>query len=461
MAINIVFAFNTSLSNESNLENVSRFEINNTSEKKVQENSSFYQNNNLKDIKVTGNEVKFEKFTSKKFNNISPSDYAIVRFNKNPSSSEIESLKIEGLEIIEFLGSNTYYAKFSREFNEIFEVVDGYLKLRSENIDNQYLIKNVVKNNFKLTNHLKRTYIDNNKSNTNQIIKANIPFQDDIEIMEAKKLVRENGRAVVGSFYETNGLLTEFPVKVLSDLASIDQIKKIEETSVNITKSLDNSKDIIRASSLISSPYELKDDGIKVLVYEETSPFYHFRDRFSVNNSFSSFSNHPTFVTGIIIGNGSVTENYSGVAPNSEVISYEYNFVFLNVDISNNYKSAINNGVSLASNSWRSLVNNFLLCYKLGDYSSRTELFDEIVFDNNTSIPIIFAAGNDAGLSYCSTNGYDTIAPEASGKNTISVGNVNKKDLSIVNDSSRGPTNGGLIKPEMVAHLVVTIIPLE
>ncbi len=99
-----------------------------------------------------------------------------------------------------------------------------------------------------------------------------------------------------------------------------------------------------------------------------------------------------------------------------------------------------------------------------GFYSARTQSLDALAFASPYHT-IVWAAGNDRGEPGDGTHpadcnkgtGYDCIIPDATGKNTITVGAVNKvlsytSPASVImsNFSSWGPTDDGRIKPDVV-----------
>jgi subtilisin-like proprotein convertase family protein len=113
-----------------------------------------------------------------------------------------------------------------------------------------------------------------------------------------------------------------------------------------------------------------------------------------------------------------------------------------------------------------------------GDYSARSAAYDQLVRDarpgggadaGNQQMIEVFAAGNDGeGNSGFSNEGYGTISAEGSAKNVITVGasegvrasgtdgcNVPNGGANsardIIDFSSRGPTNDGRLKPDLVA----------
>ena len=128
---------------------------------------------------------------------------------------------------------------------------------------------------------------------------------------------------------------------------------------------------------------------------------------------------------------------WRGMATKAEVISYESWKDAC--DMNDNYHDAINNyGIDISQNSWV-YFNTY------GTYDDYCKSLDSIVVgDINRPITIVWSAGNDGP-------GYDTIIHPAAAKNIITVGATNSDDDSLWPMSSKGPTDDGRIKPDLVA----------
>ena len=116
-----------------------------------------YKNKKLDKLKINNQKVKFgESINDRlkiKLNQLDKdeSEYVLMRFNKNPSKNEIRKLRKEGIQILDYVGSNSYYVKISKKFDDILEIKDNSLKLKSKNVNDKYIIRNINDNNYKLT----------------------------------------------------------------------------------------------------------------------------------------------------------------------------------------------------------------------------------------------------------------------------------------------------------------------
>lgn len=132
--------------------------------------------------------------------------------------------------------------------------------------------------------------------------------------------------------------------------------------------------------------------------------------------------------------------------------------------------SAYGNDARISNNSWGTGG-----AAGWGDYSSRSALYDQLVRDaqagsgGNEQLVEVFAAGNDGDAIPGGENeGYGSVSAEGSAKNVITVGasesvrasgmdgcGTTDADANVARDvanfSSRGPTDDGRLKPDLVA----------
>jgi len=172
---------------------------------------------------------------------------------------------------------------------------------------------------------------------------------------------------------------------------------------------------------------------------------------------------HGTHVAGIVLGDGSYrsTEDqfyhdnfdgkYAGLAPGAYMIAqslYGPNETFTYRNLT---KWSVQNGAQISQNSWGTywsgLWGNYTIVSR--DYDNSTRDADWTT-PGNQSILVVFAAGN-SGLS-----GNNTLSTTAVAKNVLAVGATgNGKNVTGEQEvwlySSRGWTDDGRIKPDLVA----------
>ncbi|WP_370575092.1 Ig-like domain-containing protein [Methanomethylovorans sp.] len=160
---------------------------------------------------------------------------------------------------------------------------------------------------------------------------------------------------------------------------------------------------------------------------------------------------HGTFVAGSVLGNGALSEGkYSGMAPEALLVfqaaaTDEGNFRGVPVvGIPNIFHQAYDYGARIHTNSW----GYFSLT---GDYNMYSQQVDQFMWEHPDMLTL-FSAGNEGQLG---------IIPPGTAKNTLTVGASENYRPSVsaysnnINEiayfSSRGPTDDGRIKPDLVA----------
>lgn len=163
-------------------------------------------------------------------------------------------------------------------------------------------------------------------------------------------------------------------------------------------------------------------------------------------------SGHGTHVACTVLGDGT-QGGYSGVAPSAELY-----FQAMENDNTGNFQSpslnyllnsAYSGGAFTHTNSWGSSLES-----DQGKYTSESEDVDDRAnyydryYNGHSGLTILFAAGNDGPDT-------GTVGAPSTAKNTITVGNHQNRYSgapdSIMSGSSRGPTDDGRIKPDLLA----------
>ncbi len=194
------------------------------------------------------------------------------------------------------------------------------------------------------------------------------------------------------------------------------------------------------------------------------------------DGSSADYSGHGTHVAGSVLGNGSLSGGqYSGMAPQAELVFQALgdnsgsSLIYPPDDLNDLFQEAYDLGARIHTNSWGG--NSY------GEYTILSQQVDQFMWEHPDML-ILFSAGN----SGVDANGdgvidEDSIGHPATAKNCLTVGasenyrpnimttygtyfSLNttiKDDYRADNDkgiaafSSRGPTNDGRIKPDVVA----------
>lgn len=163
-------------------------------------------------------------------------------------------------------------------------------------------------------------------------------------------------------------------------------------------------------------------------------------------------SGHGTHVSCTVLGDGA-QGGYAGVAPEAELF-----FQAMENDNTGNFQSpslnyllnsAYSAGARTHTNSWGSSQAS-----DHGKYTSSAEDIDDRAnyydryYNGRDGLTILFAAGNDGPNT-------GTVGAPATAKNILSVGNHQNRYSgspdTIMSGSSRGPTDDGRIKPDLIA----------
>ncbi len=178
------------------------------------------------------------------------------------------------------------------------------------------------------------------------------------------------------------------------------------------------------------------------------------------DNGSADYHGHGTHVAGSVLGNGAHSSGqYAGMAPMAQLVFQALQYdgedpdlvdggLYTPIDLSLLFQEAYNDGAKIHSNSWGS-GNSSLY----GNYTSSSQYVDSFMWDNKDML-IIFAAGNDGPTQ-------NTVSPPSTAKNALTVGASENLRLDkdsyaddiddIANFSSRGATDDGRIKPDVVA----------
>ena len=221
-----------------------------------------------------------------------------------------------------------------------------------------------------------------------------------------------------------------------------------------------------RTDQVQAAPYNLTGAGVQVGVWDSgpVAPHADFGNRLTVIDS-GPTSEHATHVAGIVAGDGSRSAmvgfpagHFRGHAPAAEIVSYDYALV---PPPSSEHDLAIRGfGIDLSQNSWGFIVDEakYNNCSWYGDYHSEARGYDQVVTGLYTRrIPIVFCAGNEGAKVHCGQmptppqGNYAVILPPATAKNVITVGAIFGDTGGLTAFSSRGPTDDGRLKPDLVA----------
>ena len=163
-------------------------------------------------------------------------------------------------------------------------------------------------------------------------------------------------------------------------------------------------------------------------------------------------SGHGTHVSCTVLGDGS-KGGYAGVAPDAELyfqaMENDNTGNFVSPSLNYLLNTAYNAGARIHTNSWGSSATS-----TQGEYTSEAEAVDDRSFNydkvsnGQEGLTILFAAGNDGPNP-------GTVGSPSTAKNVVTVGNHQARYSgapdNLMSGSSRGPTDDGRIKPDIIA----------
>ncbi|WP_406661021.1 PGF-pre-PGF domain-containing protein [Methanolobus sp. ZRKC3] len=298
--------------------------------------------------------------------------------------------------------------------------------------------------------------------------------------------------AIEGDIHSNSGnvIKVQIPKDRIYDIASINGVSWIEEYTQPTIKN-DVAAGIINVDTVLNN-YGLNgsgqiiavcDTGLDTGVNDNTmhadlrGRILNITDLSNDGSSADQFG-HGTHVAGSALGNGLLSGGqYSGMAPEAELvfqaIGNEGFTVYPPDDLSDMFQPAYDDGARIHTNSWGGAYS--------GEYTIESQQVDQFMWEHPDML-ILFSAGNSGKDS--DSNGVtdnDSMGSPSTAKNCLTVGASENyrptitaytygslmpslypanpiKDDYLVNDikgivafSSRGPTDDGRIKPDVVA----------
>ena len=158
---------------------------------------------------------------------------------------------------------------------------------------------------------------------------------------------------------------------------------------------------------------------------------------------------HGTHVACTVLGDGYRSSGtYQGIAPEAllyfQAMEDDDTGALYSYGINSMLNSAYNNGARLHTNSWGAGSGSGSYSTQSEDADDRTSTWDQ--YWSYQGMTVLFAAGNE---------GSDGVSPPGTAKNVITIGAHQNRYSGAPDDmyywSSRGPTDDGRIKPDLVA----------
>lgn len=394
----------------------------------------------------------------------------VVQFKHLPGAVERDRLRASGVELLSYLGDNSFFAN-----------VDGAKGAGKSAVATGLHAAFPVEREWKLHPRLAAGDFPAHARIPVHLLASRSPlgpvkpgdpvdmlalcvvFHPDVALETAGvNVVNRYGGSIRGLMHSINGAVIWLPVSELENLADADEVQWIEPPLPPLTSTNDSCRLLTQAEIVQQAPYGLTGAGINVLVYDggtALASHVDFGGRLTVRDA-TPLNDHPTHVAGTIGGSGAASGGlYRGMAPGVTLESFGLKTdaagLYSNPsDLEKDYDKAIKTyGTVLANNSiGTNVASNYYPCEWEGDYSVTDMMIDAIVVGSlGSPMRIVWAGGNERSQpSRCGTT-YRTIAPPAGAKNHIAVGAVNSNDDTMTSFSGWGPVDDGRLKPDICA----------
>ena len=352
--------------------------------------------------------------------------YRIIQFHHVPTSEEKNELADAGVELLNYLPENAFFAKISDQVNPV----------QLENFDIRAVLP--ILPEYKLSRALHTGDIPAHALQGNDVLVNAIPFDKS----DVSEIAQE--WEVISYKANRNTIQIVLPIQQITNLAQLHSIYYIEEIEAPAVPENYVGRTNHRAN-YIGTDYDggLKYDGsgVTVAMGDDGTIGFHidYQGRLDQQYASPSYGNHGDHVAGIIMGAGNFDRKGRGNAPGAFLQVYD---PFDNVDSSVSHY--VKHNVRITSTSYGNGCNAGYTSY--ASYADQTIRLRE-------GLMHVFSAGN-SGTSNCgygAGSGWGNVTGGIKvGKNVIAVGNLTYID-NLANSSSRGPAEDGRIKPDVCA----------
>ena len=349
--------------------------------------------------------------------------YRLIQFSTIPSTEEKEELKDEGIELLNYIPTNAFYASINTGAD-----LGKLLAINAISV-------NRITSNFKLNkvlasgNYPKWALVGNDVIELNAIYFANLPKE---------QVLNKLNRYGVKVTMSNDANIVRFQIKKsrLTDLYSQPEFYYFEELSEpGKPEGIEDRSN--HRSNTIATDYlgGLKFDGTGVtLMLQDNSTLDEHIDytgRFFNHPSATQSGDHGEHTGGIIGSAGNLDPKGRGMAYGADILVYGSS--------NNNYNDVpalyLSDDLTITSKSYGDGAN--------AGYTALAQQLDQQV-RTMPSLIHVFSCGN-------SGSGWSTITGgHKQGKNVVAVGALEYTD-ALVGFSSRGPALDGRIKPDICA----------
>ncbi|HEY8401851.1 MAG TPA: S8 family serine peptidase, partial [Cytophagaceae bacterium] len=356
-------------------------------------------------------------------------EYVLIQFYNQPSAADLQQLKDLGIEFFNYIPDNAYWASIPSSVNRSI--------LTSFNVRSVEPIQPAHKLDPALTADELPSFALKQAGKIDLLVTyfANVSYTSLISSLQAQ------GVEVLRTIEQYHQLEIRADVDKIEAIAAIDHVSYVAPIAPTPKGGDIYSRTNHRVNGLqtgLPGSLELKGEGVMVGIGDKgfVDPHPDLQNRVtniqltSLPDSWSSMD-HADHVSGIVAGNGNISETAMGMAPKASLLTdHSTNIIYNAPQYVSNY------GMVLTNNSYWFNAN-------YGSYNSTSEYVDAQLLQH-PSLLHVFIAGNP-GSEYGKVEGFF-----GSAKNVLTVGSVTTTD-DISGFSGRGPCQDGRLKPEIVS----------
>ncbi len=355
-------------------------------------------------------------------------EYVIIQFHSLPTAQEKLNLLKSGINLLDYIPDYAYIARLDSKVNE--NTLKSIAAIRSVE---PFKSKDKIDPNFA------------NKASYKHAVSGNGEISMLVTLFkEVKKATFLSKFTDLGIKADTNTVYKENVISVKATFSEIEQIAVLDEVQYitfitpkpeSISLETNANHRVNAVQSTIVGAKNLRGEGVVIGVGDNGVVFDHsdLQQRIILNDqSGNGIGEHATHVTGIIGGNGNLSDTRSGIATKSNfVIGFFSTLIYEAPAFINNY------GMVLTNNSYHNPG------VPTGQYEHESILADNQLVANPALLHVFASAnpGSEYGL---------VAGAFASSKNILTVGSIDITN-TIAGYSGRGPCLDGRLKPEIVS----------
>ncbi len=281
----------------------------------------------------------------------------------------------------------------------------------------------------------------------------------DVDREQAAEALARHGR-LTGASRRKNMFLMHAPEAGLGDLAAEDVVSWIQQAPPPNEEHLDQALPAVRGDHVQAAPYNLSGQDVTLAEWDggwADGDHDDLLGRVTICDTGGSVHSHSTHVVGIMAGDGTLSGgDLRGLAPEADILTYTWPDLEDPDELDDETADALSRGALVSQNSWGLNVDAdppWENCDLHGDYTAWSQRYDEIVCGAlGDRIVVVCSAGNEENDGDCPPYPWNQLTPPmATAKNSICVGAVYSDTYDHTCFSSRGPTDDGRLKPDLVA----------